>query len=737
MNNVEEELDKYKVKVDATKRTGKARELENHKIDLGLYSTSAKTCGFATENPVDWVLLFEKFYATHEQIKCDWKRISNQDGKYTEIQLFVTNGKAEKYITVHIHMTTGVVLIKGNFWKQWATLEFACFKRLIENKIDNEEAGVDIEEVPTHAFLEEICQKPVSNSNKKSIVKSGSNEEQTTEKQTDDVEESLIRGEDIHAEVEFLHKENLKIKERMSVLEKGLVDICKAQEVIKSEFQDHEVKVTKQLSQLDRSVEAKLQLYNEELKTEFKKELINMRNSLRDKINYTEESMKKQFVAIEESVSSKEVVQIPEDMNGMSQNINELENRIENIEVHLNKDTTYDQLNFEIQAQRTIIEKIQIESHKQVTIIEEQTKAIENLVKKVTDQHVGDRSRNELREEAKGDRGLAASQVQVTPPRDESFAAAVKYKSNGFTSEGLQTERVTSFPRNSSNVKEQASTRGTTKSLVVLMDSNRRYLHKDRLWRNCDIIPCNTISRAKELINTLHNDTKAVLIHTGVNDIESSPPEQVTEEIKCMIEHFQQVLPLTQLILSEITPRMDGLDRDVFQVNQNIRSMIEQYSAITLVKHHSLRKMENFRDNKHVSESIGVQRLAGNLKAGIRSAFGIQNQYNNRFLHQGTNQSFQYSSREWNGERETLSARHNYEQRYTQHQARSVSPERPRHENVNGYRSSDHLHESNTVSNKGQQGMQKTSWTNVERKLDLLTSLLLKNFQDQENQTVV
>ncbi len=71
MNNVEEELNKYKVKVDASRRTGKARELENHKIDLGLYSTSAKTCGFSTENPVDWVRLFEKFYATHEQLKCE------------------------------------------------------------------------------------------------------------------------------------------------------------------------------------------------------------------------------------------------------------------------------------------------------------------------------------------------------------------------------------------------------------------------------------------------------------------------------------------------------------------------------------------------------------------------------------------------------------------------------------------------------------------------------------------
>ena len=45
------------------------------------------------------------------------------------------------------------------------------------------------------------------------------------------------------------------------------------------------------------------------------------------------------------------------DVNGISQNFNELQNRVENIAIHFNKDT-YDQLNYEIQAQRTMIEKI-------------------------------------------------------------------------------------------------------------------------------------------------------------------------------------------------------------------------------------------------------------------------------------------------------------------------------------------------------------------------------------------
>ena len=48
-----------------------------------------------------------------------------------------------------------------------------------------------------------------------------------------------------------------------------------------------------------------------------------------------------------------------------------------------------------------------------------------------------------------------------------------------------------------------------------------------------------------------------------------------------------------------------------------------QDEKITIVKHHSLRYYEYYRDNKHVNDSTGVIKLAGNLKAAIRSAFGI------------------------------------------------------------------------------------------------------------------
>eukprot|EP00112_Aurelia_sp_Birch-Aquarium-sp1_P000188 Seg10144.1 transcript_id=Seg10144.1/GoldUCD/mRNA.D3Y31 product="hypothetical protein" protein_id=Seg10144.1/GoldUCD/D3Y31 len=84
---------------------------------------------------------------------------------------------------------------------------------------------------------------------------------------------------------------------------------------------------------------------------------------------------------------------------------------------------------------------------------------------------------------------------------------------------------------------------------------------------------------------------------------------------------------------------MDAFDRDVVRVNELIKSFTYDMENITVVRHHSLRNFQLMRDNKHVSSSAGVQRLAGNLKFGIRSAFGIPAMKESQFQPQFARQS--------------------------------------------------------------------------------------------------
>ena len=97
---------------------------------------------------------------------------------------------------------------------------------------------------------------------------------------------------------------------------------------------------------------------------------------------------------------------------------------------------------------------------------------------------------------------------------------------------------------------------------------------------------------------------------------------------------------------------MDGLDRDVKVTNRMIHEMLQDEEQVIIVKHHSLRNREFYSDNKHVTNTNGVQKLAGNLKFGIRKAFGIQPKNTNQSQYVQQDENTRYNSgspQNWNG----------------------------------------------------------------------------------------
>ena len=84
---ISEERDKYEVITDATKRTGKTKEL-TEQVTTCLYAGSAKTSGFVTSWLTLWLEIFEKYYLSGP-LTCYWLNIENKDGKYCESQLYL------------------------------------------------------------------------------------------------------------------------------------------------------------------------------------------------------------------------------------------------------------------------------------------------------------------------------------------------------------------------------------------------------------------------------------------------------------------------------------------------------------------------------------------------------------------------------------------------------------------------------------------------------------------------
>ena len=226
---ISEERDKYEVITDATKRTGKTKEL-TEQITTSLYAGSAKTSGFVTSSPILWLETFEKYYLSGP-LTCYWLNIENKDGKYCESQLYLHNALGIKCLTIHVYITTGVILAKGSLWRAWANLEFpALYSMISENKTDavcpskefigvlnktqslpNRNATKPKEEASKHVEKTDKRTSPdTDNSNKKDESVDIINDE-------DD--------EDIFYSVEHLWEENSALKSSLNTLENSLLTI--------------------------------------------------------------------------------------------------------------------------------------------------------------------------------------------------------------------------------------------------------------------------------------------------------------------------------------------------------------------------------------------------------------------------------------------------------------------------------------------------------------------------------
>eukprot|EP00112_Aurelia_sp_Birch-Aquarium-sp1_P000224 Seg10187.1 transcript_id=Seg10187.1/GoldUCD/mRNA.D3Y31 product="hypothetical protein" protein_id=Seg10187.1/GoldUCD/D3Y31 len=109
-----------------------------------------------------WLQTFEKFYNENKDLLSEWTRIENQSGVYSEVQIALSNMAAEKCLTIHVYITTGVLLVKGSLWKQWAVSEFDIFLKFIalhDRKQDEEEREeTDAIHPPSKEFVESPSQ---------------------------------------------------------------------------------------------------------------------------------------------------------------------------------------------------------------------------------------------------------------------------------------------------------------------------------------------------------------------------------------------------------------------------------------------------------------------------------------------------------------------------------------------------------------------------------------------------
>ena len=83
-----------------------------------------------TQRPLSWAISIEKFADTVPNVKCRWNYGISED-LVTECQVLFFFDTTKK-VTINIYLRTGVFMICGNNFKEWANYVFPEIKKMLD-----------------------------------------------------------------------------------------------------------------------------------------------------------------------------------------------------------------------------------------------------------------------------------------------------------------------------------------------------------------------------------------------------------------------------------------------------------------------------------------------------------------------------------------------------------------------------------------------------------------------------
>lgn len=182
--------------------------------------------------------------------------------------------------------------------------------------------------------------------------------------------------------------------------------------------------------------------------------------------------------------------------------------------------------------------------------------------------------------------------------------------------------------------------------LLICMDSNRRYLNTKMFWKPQGTTwkSCSTLQQVKKNIKKgTFNNLEAVLISCGVDDLDSKSGADVADELVRLVNRIKLKYPSANVIVSEITPRNDIRDQEVYKCNEVLNATLREMPSVFLVEQSNLRDgtWSMYHDTKHVKKSC-IATFASNLKKGIRMSYGTELPQN--MVKKRVSQIFQHDS---------------------------------------------------------------------------------------------
>ena len=164
--------------------------------------------------------------------------------------------------------------------------------------------------------------------------------------------------------------------------------------------------------------------------------------------------------------------------------------------------------------------------------------------------------------------------------------------------------------------------------VIILMDSNRKYIDENKLWRNhtCKKLKAGDAEEAWKVVND-YNFKKAryLILGIGTNDVETTHEEDVCKEIINIGIRLKKEYPLAKILISQLPPRKDEFANKK-KLNEILKRSIPE--SLYIIRNDNL-TVDTLYDKKHLKKGA-ISLLVGNMKNTIRSTF--KEQENNTFI---------------------------------------------------------------------------------------------------------
>ena len=181
----------------------------------------------------------------------------------------------------------------------------------------------------------------------------------------------------------------------------------------------------------------------------------------------------------------------------------------------------------------------------------------------------------------------------------------------------------TSLRRNGSPNKKRV----IQENVVLLMDSNRKYIEEKQFWNKTKKIRVPTAAELEETIEKFDfSKVEHVIIGTGTNDSDTRLAEEIFPDLRQAAVTLKQKHETLHVYVSQLPPRK-SLKKDVIK---DLNSLIAEGlpESIHTVLQDDL-KEQHLYDEKHVmKKKIGI--YAKNMKDQLKAVLGIVPKHNTR-----------------------------------------------------------------------------------------------------------